>query len=83
MKRGGVYWAELIPRSGSERRGRRPVIVVSHDGFNETPGWRSIVVVPVSTSPTQASVGWAGIVMKGFHSNRERGVVLWYRAGLR
>jgi mRNA-degrading endonuclease toxin of MazEF toxin-antitoxin module len=24
--------------------------VVSHDGFNETPGWRSIVVVPLTTS---------------------------------
>ena len=40
MKRGDVYWADLTPRSGSEQQGRRPVIVVSHDGFNETPGWR-------------------------------------------
>jgi mRNA-degrading endonuclease toxin of MazEF toxin-antitoxin module len=35
MKRGGVYWADLVPRSGSEQTGRRPVIVVSHDGFNQ------------------------------------------------
>jgi len=50
VKRGDVFWAELTPRSGSEQRGRRPVIVVSSDGFNRTPSWRSIVVVPISTS---------------------------------
>jgi mRNA interferase MazF len=53
MKRGEVHWADLAPRSGSEQTGRRPVIVVSHDGFNETPGWRSIIVVPISTSANQ------------------------------
>ena len=36
MKRGDLYWAVLAPRSGSEQQGRRPVIVVSHDGFNQT-----------------------------------------------
>lgn len=57
MKRGDVVWAELKPRSGSEQQGTRPVIVVSHDGFNLTPGWRSIIVVPLSTSSTQAARG--------------------------
>jgi mRNA-degrading endonuclease toxin of MazEF toxin-antitoxin module len=33
MKRGEVYWADLVPRSGSEQQGRRPVIVISHDAF--------------------------------------------------
>jgi mRNA interferase MazF len=46
-----------MPRSGSEQRGTRPVIVVSHDAFNEAPGWRSIIVVPVSTSQSQARRG--------------------------
>ena len=50
MKRGEVYWAELEPRSGSEQRGRRPVVVVSNDGFNSVPTWRSVIVVPLSTS---------------------------------
>jgi mRNA-degrading endonuclease toxin of MazEF toxin-antitoxin module len=31
--------------------------VVSHDGFNQTPGWRSIIVVPVSSSSRQAKRG--------------------------
>ncbi len=57
MKRGEVYWADLVPRSGSEQTGRRPVIVVSHDGFNQTPGWQSIIVIPLSTSVTQARRG--------------------------
>jgi mRNA interferase MazF len=57
MKRGEVYWADLIPRSGSEQTGRRPVVVVSHDGFNQTPGWMSIIIVPISTSSSQAKRG--------------------------
>ena len=57
MKRGEVYWADLVPRSGSEQTGRRPVILVSHDGFNQTPGWRSMIVVPISTSSSQGKRG--------------------------
>lgn len=57
MKRGDVFWAELHPRSGSEQSGRRPVVIVSHDGFNTATTWRSIVVVPLSTSAAQAGRG--------------------------
>lgn len=57
MKRGDVYWADLVPRSGSEQTGRRPVVIISHDAFNQTPGWRSVIVVPLSTSPRQAGRG--------------------------
>ena len=57
MKRGDLYWANLFPRSGSEQTGRRPVIILSHNAFNEASGWRSIIVVPVSTSPTQSRRG--------------------------
>jgi mRNA interferase MazF len=65
MKRGEVYWADLVPRSGSEQTGRRPVILVSHDGFNETPGWRSIIVVPISTSSSQGKRGPTVIELSG------------------
>ena len=55
MNRGEVYWANLTTRSGSEQTGRRCVIVVSHDEFNQTRGWRSVIIVPLSTSlPTAA-----------------------------
>lgn len=57
MRRGDVYFAVLSPRSGSEQRGTRPVVVVSHDAFNEARGWRSVIVVPVSTSTSQAGRG--------------------------
>jgi len=53
LKRGDIFWSELIPRSGSEQKGSRPVIIVSHDGFNETQTWKSVIVVPLSTSKLQ------------------------------
>jgi len=65
MKRGAVYLADLVPRSGSEQTGRRPVIVISHDGFNQTPGWKSIVVVPISTSSSQGKRGPTVIELSG------------------
>ena|SRR5204862_4147126 len=64
MKRGEVWWADLAPRSGSEQQGRRPVIILSHDGFNQSPGWRSIIVVPVSTSVAQAGRGPTAVSLR-------------------
>lgn len=63
MKRGDVLWADIFPRSGSEQSGRRPVIIVSHDGFNRTPNWRSIIVVPVSSSEAQAERGPTAVLL--------------------
>jgi|SRR5947209_3976685 len=57
MRRGDVFWARLSPRSGSEQKGERPVIVLSHDAFNETPSWRSVIVIPCSTSGAQRRRG--------------------------
>lgn len=57
MIRGEVYWADLAPRSGSEQRGRRPVVVVSHDAFNAVPHWQTVVIVPLTTSQAQARRG--------------------------
>jgi mRNA interferase MazF len=65
MRRGDVHWAHLVPRSGSEQTGRRPVIVVSHDGFNQTSEWRSIIVVPISTSSSQGKRGPTVIELSG------------------
>ncbi len=33
--RGDIVWAELSPTKGHEQSGRRPVLVLSHDIFNE------------------------------------------------
>lgn len=65
MKRGEVYWADLVPRSGSEQTGRRPVILVSHDGFTQTPAWKSIIIVPLSTSSSQRKRGLTVIEIAG------------------
>ncbi|MFN0279679.1 MAG: type II toxin-antitoxin system PemK/MazF family toxin [Pyrinomonadaceae bacterium] len=64
MKRGDIYVADLIPRSGSEQTGRRPVVVISNDGFNLTPNWRSIIVVPISTSVNQARRPRTAVMLK-------------------
>jgi len=62
MKRGEVYWAMLAPRSGSEQKGG-PVIIVSRDGFNRAPNWRSVIVVPISTSSSQAERGPTAVLL--------------------
>ena len=64
MRRGELYRAQLRPRSGTEQRGTRPVIVVSHDAFNRAEGWRSIIVVPVSTSGRQAVRGPSAVFLQ-------------------
>jgi mRNA interferase MazF len=80
LKRGEVYWADLMPRSGSEQTGRRPVIVLSHDAFNQTPSWRSVIVVPLSTSPAQARRGPTAIPLPaGTGGLKKAGVALCHQ----
>ena len=80
MKRGDIYWANLLPRSGSEQKGRRPVVVMSHDGFNQTPGWRSIIVVPLSTSSNQAKRGPTVVALaEGAGGLKQAGVALCHQ----
>lgn len=80
MRRGEVFWADLSPRSGSEERGRRPVVVVSNDGFNVTPAWRSVIVVPISTSEAQARRGPTAVPLPaGSASLRRSSVALCHQ----
>lgn len=75
-----MFWADLEPRSGSEQRGRRPVIIVSHDAFNETPGWQSVIVVPLSTSRPQARRGPTAVpVPSGAAGLKRAGVALCHQ----
>ena len=46
--RGEVWWADLNPVVGHEQAGRRPVLIVSSDIFNEGPTGL-VVVVPVTS----------------------------------
>lgn len=64
MRRGEIWEAELRPRSGSEQSGRRPVLVLSNDGFNAIAAWRSAIVVPFSTSERQRARGPTAVPFK-------------------
>jgi mRNA-degrading endonuclease toxin of MazEF toxin-antitoxin module len=56
------------------------VIVVSHDGFNQTVGWRSVIVVPVSASETQARRGPTAVPLnQGAGGLRKPGVALCHQ----
>jgi mRNA interferase MazF len=48
--RGDVVWADLNPVRGREQAGQRPVLVLSHDVFNERSG-TVIAVALTSQSP--------------------------------
>lgn len=63
MRRGEIYWAVLAPRSGAEQTGRRPVVLLSNDGFNRVESWRSVIVIPFSTSGRQAARGPTAVLV--------------------
>jgi mRNA interferase MazF len=46
--RGDILWADLDPTQGHEQSGRRPVLVLSQDVFNERSG---TVIACALTSP--------------------------------
>lgn len=50
--RGEVRWAELNPAQGSEQGGKRPVLILSHDVFNERSG--TVIAVVLTSQPQRA-----------------------------
>lgn len=50
--RGELRWADLSPGRGSEQSGRRPVLVLSHDVFNERSG--TVIAMAVTSRPQKA-----------------------------
>jgi mRNA interferase MazF len=50
--RGEVRWAELNPVRGHEQSGRRPVLVLSHDVFNERSG--TVIAVALTSQEPRA-----------------------------
>jgi mRNA interferase MazF len=80
LKHGEVYWADLAPRSGSEQQGRRPVIVVSRDALNKVQSWRSIIVVPLSTSLAQQRRGPSVVLLpQGAAGLRKESIALCHQ----
>ena len=50
--RGDVIWAELSPATGREQAGERPVVVLSHDVFNDRS--RTVIAVAVTSQEPRA-----------------------------
>src|SRR5438309_6742244 len=50
--RGEVRWADLNPVRGREQAGLRPVLILSHDVFNERSG--TVIAVALTSQPQRA-----------------------------
>jgi mRNA interferase MazF len=50
--RGDIRWADLNPVIGSEQGGLRPVLVLSHNVFNERSG--TVIAVAITSQPPRA-----------------------------
>ena len=50
--RGEIRWADLNPVRGSEQAGRRPVLILSQDVFNDRSG--TVIAVAITSQPQRA-----------------------------
>jgi len=50
--RGEIRWADLNPVRGNEQEGKRPVLIISHDVFNERSG--TVIAVALTSQPQRA-----------------------------
>ena len=50
--RGDIRWADLNPTRGREQAGRRPVLILSNDIFNERSG--TVIAVALTSQPQRA-----------------------------
>ncbi|MEK6692286.1 MAG: type II toxin-antitoxin system PemK/MazF family toxin [Nitrospirota bacterium] len=50
--RGDIRWADLNPVRGREQAGLRPVLILSHDIFNERSG--TVIAVAITSKPQRA-----------------------------
>jgi len=50
--RGDIHWADLNPVIGSEQGGLRPVLILSHNVFNERSG--SVIAVAITSQAQRA-----------------------------
>ena len=52
--RGDIFWAELNPTIGHEQGGQRPVVILSHDVFND----RSGIVIAIAITSQEPRAGF-------------------------
>jgi len=52
LLRGEIRWADLNPVRGHEQAGSRPVLILSHDIFNERSG--TVIAMALTSQPQKA-----------------------------
>jgi len=50
--RGDIHWADLNPVIGSEQGGLRPVLILSHNIFNDRSG--TVIAIAITSQPPRA-----------------------------
>ncbi len=50
--RGDIMWADLNPVRGREQAGLRPVLILSHEIFNDRSG--TVIAVAITSQPQRA-----------------------------
>ena len=52
IRRGEIRWADLDPVRGREQAGRRPVLIISRDVFNDRSG--TVIAIAITSQPQRA-----------------------------
>lgn len=76
VHRWGLYWADLAPVLGSEQGGRRPVLVVSNDGFNRASGLVTVVSLTKWQGKPHRPYPFEVLLPAGVAGNAEASIVL-------
>jgi len=63
MKRGDIYFVSLDPSQGHEQRGDRPVLIISHDKFNQKT--KTPIVLPITTGSNFARTSGFSVSLDG------------------
>jgi mRNA interferase MazF len=50
--RGDIHWADLDPARGHEQAGTRPVLIISHNVFNQRSG--TVIAMALTSQPPSA-----------------------------
>lgn len=61
--RGDVFWAILSPSRGHELAGRRPVVVLSNNVFNERSG--TVIAMAITSQPQKAGYPLTHLLRSG------------------
>ncbi|MEO6050646.1 MAG: type II toxin-antitoxin system PemK/MazF family toxin [Pyrinomonadaceae bacterium] len=72
--RGDIVWAELDPTVGSEQSGRRPVLVISNNIFNQRSG--TVIAFTVTSQEPRAPFPLTAVL-----SNKNLSKESWVKIG--